>query len=215
MLQVLGVFQLLAVDEHLTVDDLQRLARHADESLHVVLAAIHGAGNHFAEGLLVAPHPVASIHLAEGVVVGVLAVHADGVAVRVVEDHDVVALHLRQARHAPVVHLRMVKVALAEACRAYRHRVLEQRQRQGCHRHTWAVMIFRHKQVVTRHHRLFERSGRDLEVLEEEVLQHPDGSQGEHDGIHPRHHATEEAVLDALPPVPLDESGPVHIGNKR
>ena len=161
---ILGGGYGLAVNQHLLVDNLQRLARHTDAALDIVRLAVQR------------PHkpPVAQqllIVVAHSVVVCVLVTRAGmqrGVALREVEDHGVVALHLGVARVAVIRQLEPAEVALHPlACQ--RQRVVHQRHRQRRHSGTGAISQFAHQQVVARHQATLHRARRDIIELEGEA----------------------------------------------
>ena len=60
-LHVFRLVAFLSVDVYDAVDDLQLVARHADETLDVVLAFIHRMGDDLAKVGVVVPHPFPAV----------------------------------------------------------------------------------------------------------------------------------------------------------
>ena len=156
---------------------LQCLSRQSHAALHVVFTTVGGTYRHTAEVLEVVQNLLTSSvvecleelvallcrqavdiralgvhlvaqHVAQAVVLRLVGlVVTDSVASGVVEDHDVVLLHLAETLHTPIVPLGPLDVRLTFEDG---QRVLRQRHRQWCLRNAGAVAHFRHEEVVTR-----------------------------------------------------------------
>ena len=83
-----------AIDINHIINDLQRVTGRAYATLYVVFASIYGAHYNIAKHILAVLHRAFAIVVAEGVVVWILHLRADGVARREVENHTIAFLHL-------------------------------------------------------------------------------------------------------------------------
>ena len=137
---------------------------------------------------------------------------SDGVARRIIEDHNVAELHFAQSLHASVVPMRPFKIA---ARTSDRHGVLRQRHGERRLRDARSVGEFGNEEIVARQQCFLQRRRRNHEVLEEKLVEEIDGNEGKDDGVDPAHHEADGAVLGVFPPSPVDKFAHVDVVDKR
>ena len=103
----------LSVDIDNIVDYLQRISRFSDTSLDIVLTPIHRSGNNVSEHILTGMYDLFAVVMAEGVVIGVLHLCADGISRREIEHHDIALLRFIPTLQALIRPLRVFNITLA------------------------------------------------------------------------------------------------------
>ena len=145
------------------------------------------------------------------VTVGELVLSENGVTGRIVEDHDVVELHMAKTLHAAVVPMRPLDVALGVDDG---QRVLRKRHGKRCLRDTGTVAELGNKEVVAREQALLQGTRRDDVVLESEEVDEVHGHEGEDQRVDPAHDEA-HGTLGVLPPGPANLLGDIVIEDER
>ena len=173
--------------------DLQRVSRGAYAAFHVVLPPVHRAHYDITEDILALVHGALTVVVAEGVVIGVLHALADGIACGEVEDHDVAFLGRVPACKAFVAPLRAFYVTLA-AAEPVGESVLHERHGERRVGHTRTVTHLAHAEEIAYAQALLQRTGRNLIVLENVLVDEIDCDERKEYRVHPRHDGRYYAV---------------------
>ena len=172
---------------------LQRVSRGAYAAFHIVLPSIHRARYDVSEDILSLVHCALAVVVAEGVVIGVLHALADGIACGEVENHDVAFLGRVPACKAFVAPLRAFDVTLA-AAEPVGESMLHEGHGERRVGHTRTVTHLAHAEEIAHAQALLQRTGRNLIVLENVLVDEIDGDERKEYRVHPRHDGIYHAV---------------------
>ena len=209
-LYVAGILDGSAIDIDLIVAYLERVARHADATLHIVLAPVDGPIDNLPKLLLVVLQRLPPHIMGQRVIVGIGHPHGHRVARREIKDDDVAPFHLAKAGQPVIGPRRPLDIGLDVE---YREGVLHERERERRVGHARPVADFAHKEVIAHEQRFFERRGGYLIILEKENIDKIDCHQGIHDGIDPLHDTQHGLVFRPLPKRPRHIMGKIDVGH--
>ena len=126
----------------------------------------------------------ASLAVADSIVIGILYLIGNRITCRIVENHDVVTLHITVSLQTAILDLRMLKVTLRLDDR---ERVLREREVDRRHRNTRTVAHLVHPKIVAHEQGLFKRRGRNAIILSDKGKYKIDQHQRVDNGVYPTH----------------------------
>ena len=147
MLHILRLKGLLAIDKHHAINDFQAIARHANETLDIVLTFVDRMRDDLAEVLMVVPYPLSTVFSNKIIIVDTaLEDVADRVASRVVEHDGVVTLHRRDTWIAVIRQLNPLYIRFF--CLATRQGIVYKGERKRCVGSLGTIMYLADNQVI-------------------------------------------------------------------
>ena len=149
-----------SIDNHIAIDDRERVARNGNATLDIVLALIDGTSDDrkiLFQTTTTLGVPILLLIVAQYVVVGlILTLQKYGVARREIEYHDVVALDLSQTLQTVIRALNRLRIGLCARLREG-HCVMNKRERDWRVGHLRTVCNLAHVEVVAHEQRALHR----------------------------------------------------------